>query len=52
MAKVQLPPVRVEQQLKDQLGQIAAKDDRTLTYVIRQALNDFIKKHTSKEQQS
>lgn len=45
MYDAQLPPVRCPRELKDQLQAIADQDERTLTYVIKKACQEYIARH-------
>jgi predicted transcriptional regulator len=49
MRDTTLPPVRVETDLKDRLTRHASKQDRSVSWVIKKAVEEYLDRHEEKE---
>jgi predicted transcriptional regulator len=49
MRDTTLPPVRVETDLKDRLTRYAEKQDRSVSWVIKKAVEEYLDQHEEKE---
>jgi len=45
MRDTALPPARVESELKERLTEYARKQDRTISWVIEKAVEEYLERH-------
>jgi predicted transcriptional regulator len=49
MRDTTLPPARVEAELKERLARYAAKQERSVSWVIKKAVEEYLDRHEEKE---
>jgi predicted transcriptional regulator len=49
MRDTALPPVRVEADFKERLARYAEKQDRSVSWVIKKAIEEYLDRHEGKE---
>jgi predicted transcriptional regulator len=49
MRDTTLPPVRVETEFKERLARYAEKQERSVSWVIKKAIQEYLDRHEQKE---